>query len=82
MNCTIHPFDDGNGRIAWAIADLQLARAEESGQRFYSLSAAIRKKLNEYYEILERTQQGSLDITSGLNWFLVVFKQEWKILTK
>lgn len=67
---TIHPFDDGNGRIARAITDLQLARAEESGQRFYSMSAAIRKMRNEYYEILERTQQGSLDITPWLNWFL------------
>lgn len=67
---TIHPFDDGNGRIARAVTDLQLARAEESGQRFYSMSAAIRKRRNEYYEILERTQQGSLDITPWLNWFL------------
>ncbi len=67
---TIHPFDDGNGRIARAITDMQLARAEESGQRFYSMSAAIRKRRNEYYEILERTQQGSLDITPWLSWFL------------
>ncbi len=67
---TIHPFDDGNGRIARAITDLQLARAEESGQRFYSMSAAIRKRRTEYYEILERTQQGSLDITPWLKWFL------------
>jgi len=67
---TIHPFDDGNGRIARAITDLQLARAEESGKPFYSMSSAIRKRRNEYYDILERTQQGSLDITPWLSWFL------------
>lgn len=67
---TIHPFDDGNGRIARAIADLQLARADGSQQRFYSMSAQIQKERKAYYEILERTQQGELDITAWLDWFL------------
>ncbi|CAL80023.1 conserved hypothetical protein [Bradyrhizobium sp. ORS 278] len=67
---TIHPFEDGNGRIGRAIADLALARSEESTQRFYSMSAQIRKERKAYYDILERTQRGSLDITSWLDWFL------------
>lgn len=67
---TIHPFDDGNGRMARAIADLQLARADETTQRFYSMSAQIRKERNAYYTILEKTQSGSLDITNWLDWFL------------
>ncbi|TCJ17074.1 Fic family protein [Flaviaesturariibacter flavus] len=67
---TIHPFEDGNGRIARAIADLQLARADESPQRFYSMSAQIRKERNDYYAILEATQKGGLDITPWLEWFL------------
>ncbi len=67
---TIHPFDDGNGRIARAIADLALARSEGSAQRFYSMSAQIQLERNAYYEILERSQRGSLDITSWLAWFL------------
>lgn len=67
---TIHPFDDGNGRIARAIADMQLARSDESPQRFYSMSAQIRKERNTYYEILEKTQRGTLDITKWLEWFL------------
>jgi Fic family protein len=67
---TIHPLDDGNGRIARAIADLQLARADGSSQRFYSMSAQIQKERKAYYEILERTQQGELDITAWLDWFL------------
>lgn len=67
---TIHPFDDGNGRIARAIADMQLARADKSKQRFYSMSAQIARKKNSYYEILESTQKGSLNITSWLQWFL------------
>lgn len=67
---TIHPFDDGNGRIARAIADMQLARSDGSNQRFYSMSAQIRKERNAYYHILEQTQKGSLDITAWLEWFL------------
>ncbi|MCW3071203.1 MAG: Fic family protein [Bacteroidetes bacterium] len=67
---TVHPFDDGNGRIARAIADMQLAKADGDRQRFYSMSAQIRLERNAYYEILERTQQGELDITGWLEWFL------------
>jgi Fic family protein len=67
---TIHPFDDGNGRIARAIADMQLARSEHSSQRFYSMSAQIRQDRNAYYDILEATQSGDLDITPWLAWFL------------
>lgn len=68
---TIHPFDDGNGRIARAIADMALARSENSSQRFYSMSAQIRQERQAYYEILERTQKGTLDITPWMEWFLV-----------
>jgi Fic family protein len=67
---TIHPFDDGNGRIARAIADWALARSENSPQRFYSMSAQIRLERNDYYDILERTQKGSLDVTQWMEWFL------------
>jgi Fic family protein len=67
---TIHPFSDGNGRIARAIADMQLARADGSRQRFYSMSAQIQRERNVYYEILEKTQKGTLDITNWLLWFL------------
>ena len=67
---TIHPLDDGNGRIARAIADWQLARSENSAQRFYSMSAQIRHGRNDYYDILERTQKGTLDVTPWLEWFL------------
>jgi Fic family protein len=67
---TIHPFDDGNGRMARAIADMQLSRADQSAQRFYSMSAQIRKDRKDYYDILEHTQQGSMDITHWLSWFL------------
>lgn len=67
---TIHPFDDGNGRIARAIADRALARSENSPKRFYSMSAQIRKERGEYYRILEKTQKASLDITPWLDWFL------------
>lgn len=66
---TIHPFDDGNGRIARAIADMQLCRADVSAQRFYSMSAQIRKERSAYYDILESTQKGSMDITAWLTWF-------------
>lgn len=67
---TLHPFDDGNGRIARAIADMVLARSERSPQRFYSMSAQIRHERRGYYEILEATQKGDLDITRWLEWFL------------
>lgn len=67
---TVHPFDDGNGRMARAIADMLLARADGTAQRFYSMSAQIRKERNAYYAILEQTQQGDLDITEWLDWFL------------
>lgn len=67
---TIHPFDDGNGRIARTITDLFLARADEMPHRFYSMSAEIRKQRKGYYEILEKTQKGGLDITGWLEWFL------------
>jgi Fic family protein len=67
---TLHPFDDGNGRIARAIADMSLARSEGSPQRFYSMSAQIRQERNAYYDMLERTQRGSLDITPWMHWFL------------
>ncbi|MEZ2445071.1 Fic family protein [Chitinophaga sp. RCC_12] len=66
----LHPFDDGNGRIARAITDMQLARADDNSQRFYSMSAQIRKERNAYYAILEKTQKGNLDITAWLEWFL------------
>lgn len=67
---TIHPFDDGNGRIARAIADVQLARADGTPQRFYSMSAQIRKERKEYYHVLEKTQKGLLDVTGWVTWFL------------
>jgi Fic family protein len=67
---TIHPFDDGNGRIARAIADQSLARSEASAQRFYSMSAQIRKERDMYYHVLEATQRGDLDVTAWLEWFL------------
>ena len=67
---TIHPFDDGNGRIARSIADMQLARADGSPRRFYSMSAQIRLERKDYYQILEKTQRGDLDITDWVYWFL------------
>ncbi len=67
---TVHPFDDGNGRIARAVGDMMLARAEGSAQRFYSLSAQIQRERRDYYDHLERTQKGSLDVTAWLDWFL------------
>ncbi|ANN70393.1 Fic family protein [Bordetella bronchialis] len=67
---TLHPFDDGNGRIARAVGDLLLARADGSPRRFYSLSARIQRERKAYYDILESTQKGSLDITAWLQWFL------------
>jgi Fic family protein len=67
---TIHPFDDGNGRIARAITDMQLARSDGSSQRFYSMSNQILTERKKYYEILEKTQRGTSDITNWLIWFL------------
>ena len=67
---TLHPFDDGNGRIARAVGDLLLARADGSPQRFYSLSAQIQTERRDYYDVLERTQKGILDVTGWLAWFL------------
>lgn len=67
---TIHPFDDGNGRLGRAIADLAMARADGVDQRFYSMSAQIKADQKEYYIILEKTQKGTLEITEWLEWFL------------
>ena len=67
---TIHPFEDGNGRIGRAIAEMCLARSDGSAQRFYSMSAPILEERKNYYEVLEKTQSGSLDITEWLTWFL------------
>ena len=67
---TIHPFDDGNGRIARAITDMQLSKSDGNNQRFFSMSAQIQKKRNGYYEILEKVQKGTSNITVWLAWFL------------
>ena len=67
---TVHPFEDGNGRIARAISDMLLAQSDKSTQRFYSMSAQIRIERNQYYDILEKTQKGDLDITEWIVWFL------------
>jgi len=67
---TIHPFHDGNGRIARAIADMALARSEKTGQRFYSMSAQIRRERSDYYATLEWTQKGTPDVTRWQDWFL------------
>ena len=67
---TIHPFDDGNGRIARTVGDMALARAEHSTYRYYSLSAQIQKERNAYYDQLEATQKGDIDVTNWLEWFL------------
>lgn len=66
----LHPFDDGNGRIARALTDMLLARSDDSEFRFYSMSSQIQKNRKSYYEILEKTQKGSMDITNWLVWFL------------
>jgi Fic family protein len=67
---TVHPFDDGNGRIARAIADMALARSERTAKPFYSMSAQIPQERAAYYEILEKTQKGTMDITPWMDWFL------------
>ena len=70
---TLHPFDDGNGRIARVLAEMSLARSEDSAQRFYSLSAQIRRDRADYYATLEGTQKGDLEITDRLLWFIETF---------
>lgn len=72
---TLHPFDDGNGRIARAIADLVLARSERSPQRFYSLSSQLQQERTAYYDVLERSQKGSLEVTPWMEWFLGCLKR-------
>jgi Fic family protein len=67
---TIHPFQDGNGRITRALTDMLLAQSDKSTQRFYSMSAQIRIERKQYYEILEKTQKGELDVTEWIKWFL------------
>ncbi len=67
---TIHPFEDGNGRISRALSDMLLARSDEQSYRFYSMSTQIRKERNSYYDILEKIQRSGLDITCWLEWFL------------
>lgn len=71
---TIHPFDDGNGRITRALTDMLLAQSDKSAQRFYSMSAQISIERKKYYEILEKTQRGNLDITDWIKWFLNCLK--------
>jgi Fic family protein len=72
---TIHPFEDGNGRIGRTLADMSLARSENSAQRFYSLSQQIRRDRSSYYGSLEKTQKGTLDITARLVWFIDTFSK-------
>lgn len=72
---TIHPFEDGNGRIARAVTEFMLAKAEKSSYRFYSMSAQIQKQKNEYYKVLENTQKGTLDVTNWIKWFLETMLQ-------
>ena len=67
---TLHPFDDGNGRISRAVGDMTLARAEGTAQRFYSLSTQLQRERKQYYDQLETTQRGTLDVTPWLSWFL------------
>jgi len=71
---TIHPFEDGNGRIARAIADMLLARSEQSSQRFYSMSSQIQQERRAYYDVLEQCQKGTLDITQWVEWYLYCLK--------
>ncbi len=75
---TIHPFEDGNGRITRAITEMLLARSDNSTKRFYSLSSQIRKERKQYYDVLERTQKGSSDITDWLMWFLDCLKNSFE----
>ena len=75
---TIHPFQEGNGRITRALTDMLLAKSDKSTQRFYSMSAQIRIERKQYYEILEKTQKGDLDITEWVKWFLSCLKNALK----
>ncbi len=75
---TIHPFEDGNGRIARALTEMLLARSDKNSQRFYSMSAQIRLQRKEYYDVLETTQKGSGDISKWLDWFLNCFAEALK----
>ena len=83
---TIHPFEDGNGRITRALTDMLLAQSDKSNQRFYSMSAQIRLERKQYYELLEKTQKGNLDITNWIVWFLNclinALKSTGSVLTK
>lgn len=83
---TIHPFEDGNGRITRALTDMLLAQSDKSNQRFYSMSAQIRIERKQYYEILEKTQKGNLDITEWIVWFLNclinALKSTYSVLTR
>jgi Fic family protein len=72
---TIHPFEDGNGRIARAIGDMLLARAEHTWQRFYSMSSQIQRERADYYLVLEQSQKGTLDITQWMMWYLNCLKR-------
>jgi len=72
---TLHPFDDGNGRIARAITDLALAQADHHSIRFYTMVATIMTHREDYYQVLERTQRNGLDITEWLEWFLIMLRQ-------
>ena len=72
---TIHPFEDGNGRIARAVADMVLARSEKTTRRFYSMSAQIQQERNAYYKVLEKSQKGTLDITLWVEWYLNCLKR-------
>lgn len=76
---TLHPFDDGNGRLARAIADYALAQAEQQTIRFYAMAASIMEKRKAYYTVLESTQKGSLDITVWMQWFLDTFKHALEV---
>ncbi len=79
---TIHPFDDGNGRIARAIADMALARSEKSPKRFYSMSSQIRHERKDYYQVLEWTQKGPMDVTQWMEWFLGCLQRSIRLSRK
>ncbi|GAI08663.1 unnamed protein product, partial [marine sediment metagenome] len=79
---TLHPFEDGNGRIARALTDMILAQSDGQSYRFYSMSAQIRNERKQYYDILELTQKGELDITEWLQWFLYCLLNALKLSKK